>query len=64
LFLLLLLVAACGLSPIRTEEAIFLIAPVNVYGKALSPFHAGIGWEERSGGRARYVVQRRDPGGE
>jgi hypothetical protein len=44
----------------RTEKA----APTNVQARALSPFHAGIGWEDRSGGTAAFVVQRRTAGGE
>ncbi len=37
-------------------------APANVQAAALSPYHAGIGWEDRSGGTASFTVQRRRDG--
>jgi hypothetical protein len=58
-----LLAAACtaGRGGRTEEEA---AAPTNVQARALSPFHAGIGWEDRSGGTAPLVVQRKAAGGE
>jgi hypothetical protein len=38
-------------------------APVNVQAAAISPYHAGIGWEDRSNGKASFLLQRRRGGG-
>jgi hypothetical protein len=45
--------------PLKAQAA----APANVQAAAVSPFHAGIGWEDRSGGAASFMLQRRCEGG-
>ncbi|MFH1435673.1 MAG: aryl-sulfate sulfotransferase [Pseudomonadota bacterium] len=57
-------VAACLLVALASacsgrQQTADASAPVNLYARAVSPFHAEIGWEPTGGGNALYQVQRR-----
>ncbi len=62
LLLLLVHVSACT-GPNDRQRTGDASAPVNLYARAVSPFHAEIGWEPAGGGNAGYHVQRRTEDG-